>query len=521
MSSSRRLAVSTAAFGAATALSRVAGLVREAVAAALLGSGAANSAFQIAFNVPNLVRSLVADSAITAAFLPVFTDLREGGREPEAWRVASIVLWLAATVLGALSAIFVLLAPWVMPLFVPGDDNVSVDLVVQLSRWMFPIVVLLGMTGVVTAILNSYHVFGVPALAPVAWNLVIIGALLLFASSGDQAHRVEVYAIGVLVATAVQFLIPLALLRGRGRGLVFALSWRNPHVRRVLALMVPVTIGLGLINVNLTVNLAIGTLASSHAPSDLNFAFRLFMLPQGLFSVAVTSVLFPEIARLAARRDLPSVAARLADGTRTIVFLLLPAAAVSIALAEPITRLLYERGEFTAADTDDVAATLVAFSLGLVANGLSLLYTRAFFALQQPGVPTRLAAVNLVLNALLSLALFSPLDAPGIALATAIVTTWNAVALARLIGGRVGGLGLRSLRGEALRIVAATALAAGVALVAWWALDAVLGRSLAGQVIAVGVALAASAGAYLTAGRALGLADVAVVAGLLRRRPRP
>jgi putative peptidoglycan lipid II flippase len=134
VSEERRLAVSTAAFGAATALSRLAGLLREIVAASLLGSGAAASAFQIAFNVPNLVRSLVADTAISAAFVPVFVELRERGEEREAWRVAATVLWMAAIVLGALSALFVLLAPWLMPLFVLGNEHVSEELVVTLSR---------------------------------------------------------------------------------------------------------------------------------------------------------------------------------------------------------------------------------------------------------------------------------------------------------------------------------------------------------------------------------------------------
>src|SRR3954464_7915989 len=181
MSEQRRLAAPTAAFGAATAVSRVAGVVREIVAASFFGSSPALGAFLIAFNVPNLVRSLVADTAISAAFVPVFVELREQGREPEAWRVASIVLWLAAVVLGALSALFVLAAPWIMPLFVPGDQNIDPDLVVTLSRYLFPIIVILGMTGVVTGILNSYDIFGVPAMAPIAWNGIIILALVLFA----------------------------------------------------------------------------------------------------------------------------------------------------------------------------------------------------------------------------------------------------------------------------------------------------------------------------------------------------
>src|SRR5919198_795601 len=281
MSTRRRLAASTAAFGSATALSRLAGVVREQAAAYYFRASPTLGAFLIAFNVPNLIRSLVADTAISAAFVPVFVDMREQGREPEAWRVASIVMWLAAAVLGGLSAVLILLAPWIMPLFVPGDQNIDPDLVVSLSRYLFPIVVVLGMTGVVTGILNSYDIFGVPAFAPVAWNAII----------------------------------------------VVSLAARHPEVQRILRQMLPVTIGLGLINFNLTIDLAIATIASPHADADLNYAFRLFMLPQGLFSVAVTVVLFPEISRLAARSDTAGFARRVANGARAIVFLLLPAAA--------------------------------------------------------------------------------------------------------------------------------------------------------------------------------------------------
>jgi putative peptidoglycan lipid II flippase len=517
MSEQRRLAASTAVFGAATAISRVAGVVREIVAASFFGASPALGAFLIAFNVPNLVRSLVADSAISAAFVPVFAHLREQGDEREAWRVASVVLWLAAVVLGGLSALFVLVAPWLMPLFVPGNQNIDPNLVVELSRWMFPIVAILGMTGVVTGILNSYEIFGVPALAPIAWNGVIIAALLAVHGSA------RAYAIGVLVATIVQFLIPLPLLRGHGQSLVLSLAWRNPNVIRVLRLMIPVTLGLGLINFNLTLDLSIATLVpGGHADAYLNYAFRMFMLPQGLFSVAVSAVLFPRISRLAARGDMDGFARTFAAGARTIIFLLLPAAAISIVLAEPITRVLFQHSSFTGQDTQHVATTLVAFSLGLLGNGLALLLTRAFFALQMPQVPTRVAVGNLFLNAILDLVLYKPLGAAGIALSTAIVTSWNAGVLVVLLRRQVGHLHLGEVAGETARIVVATVYCTAAAFGVWWPLDQLLGRSLPAQVVTVGLGLAAGGGAYLAAGRILGLSDMEVLVALTERlRGRP
>jgi putative peptidoglycan lipid II flippase len=516
MADTRRLATSTAVFGVATAISRVAGLVREIVAAAVLGSGAVYSAFVVAFNLPNLIRAIVADNAISAAFVPVFLELREHGEEEEAWRVAGMVLWTTAVVLGAITALCILLAPVFVPLLLIGNDNVSSDLVVTLTRLLFPIVILMGLTGVVTGILNSERIFGVPAFAPVAWNLVIIVTLVGFASSGSLEHRATVYAIGVLIATIVQFLIPLPLLRGSGLGLAFRLGFGNPHVRRILVLMVPVSLGLGLINVNLTLDTLIATYHSGSAAGDLAYAFRLFMLPQGLFSVAVSTVLFPELARAAAGRDMADISSIVARGSRAIVFLLLPAAVISIALAEPLVRLLYQHGNFDSADTVRVSAALVTFSLGLIGNGISLLLTRAFFSLQEPRVPTLVALVNLFLNLVLDIALLR-FGASGIALATAIVTSFNAIVLAVLLRRRVGPLHGRDVARGAVLTVIATAYCGVAAFGVWYPLDRILGRSLGAQIVSLGLALLAGAVAYLSAARYLRVPEATLIRGLLRR----
>jgi putative peptidoglycan lipid II flippase len=516
MAESRRLATSTAAFGFATAVSRVAGLVRESTAAAVLGSGPVYSAFTVAFNLPNLVRAIVADNAISAAFVPVFVELREQGEEREAWRVAGMVLWTTAVVLGAISAVFVLAAPLLVPLLLLGTSHVSSDLVVTLTRILFPIVVLMGLTGVVTGILNAERIFGVPAFAPVVWNLAIIAALLVFGTHGTLEYRAEVYAWGVLFATIVQFLIPLPLLRGSGIGLAFRLGFGNPHVRRVLKLMVPVSLGLGLINVNLTLDTVIATHHSGSAAGDLGYAFRLFMLPQGLFSVAVSTVLFPELARAAAGRDLVDVSRIVARGTQAIVFLLLPAAVISIVLAGPIVRLLYQHGQFGPADTRRVAATLVTFSLGLIANGLALLLTRAFFGLQEPRLPTQVAVVNLGLNLVLDLALLR-YGAAGIAFATSIVTTFNAVVLAVALRRRVGTLHGRETMAATIRTGLATIYCVVAAFGVWYPLDQLLGRSTPAQIVSLGAGLLAGGLSYLAAARFLRLQEVEVIAGVLRR----
>jgi len=248
----RRLAVSTAIFGFATGLSRVLGLVREMVASYYFGAAGRINAFTVAFQVPNLVRALVADAALSSAFVPVFSDLLERGERRRAWRVASSLFWLMLLGLTALTALFVLVAPWVISIFGnPGHDR---SLAVGLSRVLFPIVALLGVSGIVVGVLNSYDHFTVPALSPVFWNLaIILGLVIGVPEAHGPSAKLYVYAGAILGATLIQVLLPMPWLRGLDRGeerLRIVLDWRDPAVRRVFKLMVPVTLGLGLINVN-------------------------------------------------------------------------------------------------------------------------------------------------------------------------------------------------------------------------------------------------------------------------------
>src|SRR3989475_6213441 len=438
----RRLAWSTAIFSLATGLSRILGLVREIVAAYYFGAAGKVNAFTVAFQVPNLVRSLVADAALSSAFVPVFTELLEKGERKRAWRVASSLFWLVLLGLGALTALFIVAAPLVIrPFGDPGGDRA---LSVGLSRVLFPIVVLLGLSGIVVGILNSYEHFSVPALTPVFWNLAIIAGLLIgIPHVNGTDHGLYVYAFSILVATVIQFLLPIPWLRGRDGRLQVVIDWSDPAVRRTLVLMVPITIGLGLINFNAVVDtfFAARLIDKNHAPSAINAAFRLYMLPQGMFSVAVATVLFPSLARLSSRADMDGFRRTVASGIRQIAFLLVPASVVSAVLAEPIVRVVYQRGDFTSGQTPATAAALAAFSLGLSFNGFMLMLNRAFFSLQSPWIPTWVALGNLGLNAALDGA-FYRLGIWGLPLSTSIVNIAGSAALLLLLRRRLGEIEL-------------------------------------------------------------------------------
>jgi putative peptidoglycan lipid II flippase len=512
-----RLGRSTAFFSLATAFSRVAGLVREIVAASYFGITGPMSAFTLAFQIPNLVRSLFADAAIQAAFVPVFTQELERGNRREAFRLASTLIYLVTLVLGALTALFVLAAPLIVPIFAPGFSGEVLDLTVTLSQILFPILILLGATGMVVGILNSYDRFAAFAISPFFWNVVIILVLVLLepAFSGDD--RIYAYAIGVLVGTVVQLAIPAFDLRNTPFRLTRDIDWHLPDVRRVLLLMLPVTISLGLINFNLLINSFFGTLVSDQAPAAIDKAFRIYMLPQGIFSVAVATVVFPTLSRFAARQEYDNLRSTMANGMRQILLLLVPAAAVVLVLSVPITRLIYERGEFDAAQTDLVAQALFWFAFSLPFNGLFLLLTRTFFSLQRPWIPTVIAGINLVVTAIVALALYSPFGVGGIVVGTVVATIVSVVAQAVVLRDLLGGIELGRLLDITVRITIAAALLAGVSYLVWYGLDDALGRALIAQIVSLGAALAAGFATYFATTLALRIPEAAQIMRLLRR----
>jgi putative peptidoglycan lipid II flippase len=516
----RRLAWSTAIFSLATGISRILGLVREIVAAYYFGARGRINAFTVAFQVPNLVRALLADAAISSAFVPVFSELLEKGERKRAWRVASSLFWIVLLALGGLTALCIVLAPWLItPFGNPGGDKA---LAVGLARVLFPVVVLLGLSGVVVGILNSYEEFAVPALTPVFWNLAIIIGLVLGVPQADKIDtKLYVYAVAIVAATLIQFLLPLPWLRGRDGRLQLVIDFRDPAVKRVFVLMLPVTLGLGLINFNAVVDSVFASrlIDPELAPTAIDRAFRIYMLPQGMFSVAVATVLFPSLARLAARGDLDGFRGTVSLGLRQIAFLLVPASVFSAVLAEPIVRLIYERGEFGPDQTPVVAGALAAFSLGLTFNGAMLMLNRGFFSLQSAWIPTAVALANLGLNALLDAAFYS-LGTWGIPLATSFANIAGTAMLLVLLRRRLQRVEFTRIALATLRIVAAAAVLGAVAYGVWKGLDEALGRAFWAQLISVGGALAAASLAYLISCRLLGVRELETLLSL-RRRPRP
>jgi putative peptidoglycan lipid II flippase len=517
----RRTAVNTAIFSAATGLSRIAGLIREIVAASYFGTSGAASAFTLAFQIPNLIRALVADAALSSAFVPVFSDLLEHKRRKEAYQLAGALAGLLLAALSAISLVFILLAPHIIPIFTGSDFSPALDrLAVGLSQVLFPIVVLLGLNGLAVGILNAHDHFTIPAIAPLVWNVVIILGMVGLAPLFHGDHKIYAYAIGVVAGTVVQLLMmgPALQRIGYPVGRISFPKRGDPRVRRVLILMLPVSVGLGLINIDLLLNTTIGALVSDQTPRAIDAAFRIYMLPQGMFSVAVATVLFPQLSRLASRNDRQGLIALTGTGARQIALTLIPSAAAVAVLSTQIVRLVYQRGEFDAHSTQQTAEALFVFSFSLPFSGWNLLLTRTFFSLQRPWLPTALAGVSLVVNTIVSFALYKPLGIAGPVLGTvvsnALLTWMESVYLQR----ELGGLEIMETARACFGMAVGAGMLAEVAYGVWWLLHHFLGSGLIAEIIAVGGGLTAGGYVYLRWVLFLGIPEARQIVQLFARR---
>ena len=539
-SSKKRLATAAAFLVLATAGSRVLGLVREIVMVTYLGLGPTMGAFTVANKVPSLVRTLLADTALSAALIPVFSGLLEKERRREAWQVAYTVTVLATVVLGVVTVLGMIFAPEVVKVVAPGfsNDPAIVSLTVHLMRIMFPTVVIMGIAGIFMGILNSYNHFRLPALAPIVWNLIIIAVVILFSAG----HGLEALVWGVLVGSVFELLMqvpavwtrrwrrsraPLRVAAGGYNvyeGAAFS-PWRldlhNPDVRRVGLLIGPVILSLGVINFNAFIDTIFGTLISIPAPAYIDKAFRLFQLPQGVFAIAIGTVLFPAFSRHAAAHRMKEFREDLSTGLRQIFFTTLPFAAFFAVLALPTVRLIYEHGKVTPGEAAAVASALTFFSLGMAFVSVNTLLNRAFYSIQKPWLPLIMGAVNLAMNAGLDFAFYKPLGVGGITLSTSLVSFFNFFALMLLLGPRIGGVDARRVAWSAARAVLALIPLGAAAYAVWWSLDGVLGRRLWAQVLSVGLAYVAGSAAYLGAAWLMRMPEIRELVDVIRRRRQP
>lgn len=507
----------------ATLLTKVVGLGREIVVAAIYGAGATFSAFTVAFQIPNVIRTFVADQALVSSLVPVFTGLREDGDEERAWRVASTVVSVLLILLLPLTALAMLGADFLVDIAVyDRNQSIDLDLAATLFRIMIPVVVLMSLGGVIIGILNSYGKFGPPAFAQLGFNAAAVVLLIAVQPSGDD---IEVYAWAILLATLFQALMPAPWLRGHGQRLVLGHAFRDPAVRAVVVAMLPVMLALATLNLNNIVNTYWSSRLTTDqllgdggaGPATIYKAFGVFQLPQGIFSLAVATVFFPLFARYAARRDMDGFRDATVASCRQIVVLLMPASVFMFVLAEPIVQLLFERGEFTADNTTLVAAALQGFAVGLVGNGGIQLLMRGFFSLRTLWTPAVIGLfVNLLGNIVLGGLLHGPLGVRGITLSMAIANTASFVVMFAILRRRLGGAPITPIASAILVSGLVSAVCVFVGWTGWEAVEQ-LGDGTAVHVASMLVAITLTWGLYAPLALKLRLVNVPQLRRALRR----
>lgn len=431
------VARAAAVVGSATLLSRILGFVRDLVVARTFGAGPLTDSFFVAFRLPNLLRRLVAEGALSSAFIPVFSEYLATREAGETRRMLRAVAGAVALVLGGITLAGILAAPLLVRVMAPGffADPVRGALTVGLTRLMFPYLLFVGLAALAMGILNAHRRFFTPALAPVALNVAMIAAVLFLAPHLERP--VFGLAVGVVVGGLGQLLVQLPALRRGGLLVSPTLEPDHPAVRRCFRLMAPVVVGQSANQLNVLVNTMIASFLGGGSVSYLYYADRLVEFPQGVFGIAIATAVLPTLSEHAARRELTHLRQTLSFALRLAAFIGLPAAIGLFLLREPIVRILYQRGQFGAVEAAGTAAAVGYYALGLLGWGGAKICAQAFYALGDTRTPVKVAVGSMVLNSVLALALVRPLAHGGLALASAAAGTVNAAVLVWLLGRRL------------------------------------------------------------------------------------
>ncbi len=507
---------------AATMASRVLGLVRDQLFALLIGANRFSDAFIVAFRIPNLLRDLFAEGALSSAFVPTFADYRRNRGPDAAVALANAVVGIILAVVGAVTLAGILGAGPLVAAIAPGYAPDQALLAARLTRIMMPFLLLVSLAALAMGMLNAQSRFTAPALAPALFNVgsIAVGAGLWIA--GWPPERAVVgWSVGTLLGGVLQLAAQLPSLRATGYRFHVRLgreALREPGVRRIGKLMAAALVGLSATQVNILVN----TIFASHevgANTWLQMAFRLMQLPLGVFGVAIATVAGAGVAQQAAARDLPAVNRTVGAAMRMVAFLNVPSAVGLMVLAGPIISLIYEHGRFAAADARATAQALVCYAAGLYAYSAVKVFAPAWYALDNARVPVVGSVFGMVANVLLNVTLYPILGYKGVAIGTSLAAGVNFAVLALSWRSRYGALGGEGIFRHLARVLAATAV---LALVAWGTargLATVLpARGFGRQLALALVPIAAGGVAYLAAAKALRIGELDELLGAIRRR---
>jgi putative peptidoglycan lipid II flippase len=507
-----RLVRSAVVISLATMTSRVLGLVRDLSLAHVFGAGHSMDAYTVAFRIPNLLRDLFAEGAMSSAFVPTFTRVLTLEGKAAAWRLGNLVITALLLVTGVLALVGIVFA-WPIVSFAAEDFAAvpgKLGLAVSLARVMFPFLTMIAVAVGLMGMLNSLHRFFIPAFSPAMFNIGTLGtmAVLIPVFRARGVAPIYAVAIGTLVGGLGQVIVQWPSLRREGFRYRPLVDFRDPVLREVLALMGPGTMALAAVQINVLINTMLATSQGEGAPSWLNFAFRVMYLPMGLFGLSIATAALPTLAAAAARDDVPTMRSTLSSALRMVLMLNVPATFGLMVLATPIVRLLFQHGSFTPAATAATAAALVCYAPGLVGYSAIKLAVPAFYALHDSRTPVAAGAVSVAFNIALNLLLVRWMGVQGLALGTTLSALFNGGLLLLLLSRRTGGLDGRRVAVAFGKVATASVLmAAAVWLTAGWLTTVLPMGTLVGRLIHVGSAIGVGLLVLAASARALRIAE--------------
>ena len=518
-----RLARSAGIFGLATITSRILGLARDQVLAYYFGAGDANDAFRVASRIPNLVRDLFAEGAMSAAFVPTFTrQLTLHGRE-KSWRLASSVINALLLVTGVIVVLGIIFAAPLVRLFASDFSAVpgKLELTIYLTRIVFPFLTLVAVAAVLMGMLNSLGHFFVPALSPAMFNVAVVVMSLGLIPFSDAlgVQPITIVAIATLVGGLGQLVIQWPPLRKEGFRYQPVLDFKDEGLHKVLLLMGPGTIGMAATQINVFVNTVLATGEGTGAVSFLDFAFRLMYLPIGLFGVSIATAATPAISRMVAEQDFGRIRSTLASALGLMLFLNLPATVGLIVLAVPIVSVIFEHGQFTSSDTINTAAALQLYAIGLIGYSIVRIISPTFYALGRSRVPVMVSAASVLVNIVLNVMLVQSLGYRGLALGTSITAIINASVQLFLLRRELHGMEGTRIAKSFARVIVASAMMGVVTWITYQLmLGALPGSSLATQIVRLAVTIGTSLAALAGVAQVLRIAEFGEARDLVLRR---
>ncbi len=528
MSEKRNIARAAGVLGFATILSRIMGMVRDMVVSRLFGAGFATDAFFAAFQIPNMLRRFFAEGALTAAFVPTFSEWYTKRGEDEARDLANICFTLLTIVMAMVTLLGILFSPQIVHLMFPGFGHepplalagggsvTKPELTVFLNRLMFPYIFLISLVALCMGILNTMRHFFTPAISTIFLNISMISCAVLLRSRFNVP--ITALAIGVVIGGILQLLLQLPVLYRLGFPIRPRFGFSHPAVRKIALLMGPAVFGVGVYYLNITVGNILASLLPQGSVSYLYYAQRLFEFPQGIFTVSVAQAILPSMSRQAAAGEMEGVKESLGFALRLTLFITIPAMAGLLVCATPIFSLLFMGGAFNYDKAVNCAEALFYYSLGLSLVALVRALVPSFYALQDTKTPVQVAFVAFICNFLFSLMLMGPLRHGGLALASTLSALCQMAMLLYLLRKKIGRFG-----GWSITRAGAKALlsAAPMALTAYWILGFADWRVYGHKLLkggVLGAAIGAGALVYLLCAYLLRVSEVHEAIGMLRKR---